>query len=437
MNNISNYKDAVSYITSIPRFVNGNEFDNLKDFYNKKYGDDRMRYGDNTKIFHVAGTNGKGSVCAFLASIGNAMGRSTGVFTSPHLVDMRERIAVNGSMVSEEEFYLAFTKVWDKLADYNNERVEQFLPTYFTWTYLIAVEVFTVTKPDIIIWETGLGGKYDATNVSDCKSVAIITEIGLDHMEYLGDTKEQIALEKAGIMRAGISVVIPDRDTKVTSLLAKAADATGAIILPVPGLHNIKVEVDSKGIDFSYNSRYYKNANFTLGTLAVYQAENATLALTAMECVYGSDELSMDDMQLGIASMKWPGRMEEIKPGVVFDGAHNVDGIEAMLSSVSNDDCRGRRYLLFSAVADKQADIMIDMIDRSKLFDLIAVAHIDNSRGISTRALKDLVKGIGNSRVYEDVRTAYEALLSYKKEVDKVYVCGSLYLVGELKEWMC
>lgn len=434
---IDNYEDAVSYIMSIPRFADKDEYRKMREFYallnNERKLDETLpreaQGGAHTlRQFHVAGTNGKGSVCAYLTSIHMAMGRHVGTFTSPHLVDVRERITVDGRMIGKDEFLAAFRRVAAALG-----KKPEYSPSYFAWFFFVALEAFMTAGVDAIIWETGLGGRLDATNVIDDKDVCIITSIGLDHMEYLGDTPELIAREKAGILRSRIPAVIFDKTEESTEAIKDVAKGLNTPLTLV-GKTSVKMGVyGHKGIDFSYDSRYYNNVMFKIGSLGAYQVWNASLAIAAMEIVYEQNELSLEALRAGLENMKWPGRMEEIEPGVIFDGAHNVDGIEAFIDSVGMDGCLGKRHLLFSAVGDKQADIMLDMIVRSGHFFQIGVAHIDNTRGIDTETLKKMCEGIESASVYGSVREAYEDLKTLREEGDRLYVCGSLYLVGELK----
>lgn len=430
------YEKAVSYIQSIPRFNDDDRFNKAKGFYG--YLKSSGVIGDDTgvRIFHVAGTNGKGSVCAFLASIHRAMGKSVGVFTSPHLVDIRERITLNGEMISKEDFALCHRSVCDSLEGYDAD----YSPVYFDHLFFIAAVYFAMKGTDAVIWETGLGGRLDATNVLPRKSVAVITSIGLDHMELLGDTREKIAYEKAGIIAGRTPVIAVDGDSQVFSVIRKEADLKGAPLKAVPDYKHIKKKMDDKGIDFSYNSIYHNDVILRLegDTMrAVYQTENATLALAAMESVYDDLELTYDVMAKGASSMSWPGRMELIKPGVIFDGAHNADGIDAFIDSVRADGCRGKRLLLFSAVADKQAETELERILEADLFAMIGLAHIDNARAIDNDRLSGLMHMATSDGVeaalYEDVYSAYDALDEMREENDILYVCGSLYLVGELK----
>lgn len=429
LSKIKSYEDAVSFINTIPRFADKRDFEYMQAFY------DYLDLEDNDRrVFHVAGTNGKGSSCAYLAAVNRCMGKKTGLFTSPHLVDIRERITLDGSMISKEDFFEAFSYIMEK---YNSflaiEEYSNYHPTFFAWLFFVAARFFYKKKAEVVIWETGLGGRLDASNVIHKKDICLITEIGLDHMEYLGDSIGQIAKEKAGIIRPNIPTVFVDRDNESSRVIRDKCFEVNSPIKMVKNAEKFIIKHSPQGIDFLFDSSYYNNAIFKIGTYAKYQVENALLALSALELVYDKQEMSLGNMQNGISSMKWPGRMEIIKKGVVFDGAHNVDGIKAMLESVSMDQCGGRRILLFSAVSDKQADIMLGLIYESALFDKVCLAHIDNSRGLSKESLEALALGESNVSIYDNAKDAYDKLSGSLEDDDILYVCGSLYLIAQLK----
>lgn len=438
------FKNAVSYIMSIPRFSGktGPEYTKavLERMYNRADASESLQsgtglYNPDCKIFHVAGTNGKGSVCAYLTSLHMANGMHVSTFTSPHLNDVRERITIDGEPVSEELFGRGFEFVSDTLRETEGEAFfEGYQPTFFEWFYLIGAYVWSCNNVDAIILETGMGGRLDATNCSPRKDVAVITEIGLDHMQILGDTVEAIAYEKAGIIMPGVPVITVNRKAEVYNVIKARADEVQSKCIAVRVPDSESVTIHDKNIDFSYESRYYNNVTLTIKSRALYQVENAILALNAFETVYSADRISEDGIKTGILKMFWPGRMEEIADGVFFDGAHNVDGIIRFLESVAIDACKGRRMLIFSAVSDKQANVMIAMIAESGLFDTVASAALECDRRIETDVLRELLAPIGNARIYSDVSEAYDELIREKNAEDYIYVCGSLYLVAELKE---
>lgn len=453
---VKDYEAAVSYCLEIPRFTKKNSIESTKDFY-EYLG----KPGSRSKIVHVAGTNGKGSVCAFLQSICMQMNKKVGMFTSPHLCDIRERVRIDGEFIEKEAFFSAFEQLTDRLKAFcqEEEGLRDYHPSFFEWLFFIGMLYFERENPDVILLETGLGGRLDATNCIETPALTIITKIGLDHMEYLGETIEQIAGEKAGIIKPGVPVVYLKDKEEADAVIAKRAE-----ILSSPCVFVSKEEVNSiffqdKRIDFSYKSRYYGYVGFSVATTAFYQVENAILAINAAEelfqdshefndsgygdsgCEKNSNEhsaaeLGIETLQKGIAAMHWEGRMEEVMPGVFLDGAHNEDGIDAFLDSVSRDGCKGRRGLLFSAVSDKQYAKMAGMITGSGLFEVIYTAPIDSARGVDAEELELVFAGGSNVRQADSPQEALTEMLDDRGVDDYLYVAGSLYLIGQLKEWL-
>ena len=432
LNDVKDYEAAVSYCLEIPRFTKKNSTESTRAFY-EYLG----KPGSNSKIVHVAGTNGKGSVCAFLQSICMQMNVKVGMFTSPHLCDIRERVRIDGEWVEEEAFLAIFKQLAESLLEFQAENSEQkeYHPSFFEWLFFIGMLYFERELPEVILLETGLGGRLDATNCIEAPTLCVITKIGLDHMEYLGDTIEEIAGEKAGIIKPGIPVVYLKDKKEADGVIAITAGN-----LSSPYVFVSKEDVESiffqdKRIDFSYKSRYYGYVRFSVASTAFYQVENALLAVNAAEELF-KDSLSVEILQKGIAAMRWEGRMEEVLPGVFLDGAHNEDGINAFLASVSRDGCKGKRKVLFSAVSDKQYAKMAGMIMDSELFDMIYTAPIDSARGVDTKELELVFARGQNVRHAESPQKALLEMLDDRGVDDYLYVAGSLYLIGQLKEWL-
>lgn len=448
---VKDYEAAVSYCLEIPRFTKKNSMESTKAFY-QYLG----KPGNRSKIVHVAGTNGKGSICAFLQSICMQMNQKVGMFTSPHLCDIRERVRVDGEWIGKETFLSSFLQLAEELQKFcsENEDQKEYHPSFFEWLFFIGMLCFEKEKPDVILLETGLGGRLDATNCIENPALTIITKIGLDHMEYLGETIESIAGEKAGIMKPGVPVVYLQDKKDADAVIVKKAKT-----LSCPGIFVSKDEVDSiffhdKRIDFSYKSRYYGYVKFSVGTTAFYQVENAIVAVNAAEELFKdslvpkeglcgqrdsglhNQGLSVEVLQKGIAAMQWEGRMEEVLPGVFLDGAHNEDGIDAFLGSVSHDGCQGSRSLLFSAVSDKQYAKMAKMITDSGLFSQIYTAPIDSARGVGTEELEQIFEKTAGVRHVGSPQEALREMLENRGVDDYLYVAGSLYLIGQLKEWL-
>lgn len=420
------YGAAEDYINATPKFTKKNSREDTGRFW--KFLGYPAR---DCKILHIAGTNGKGSVCAYLCSVLRKAGISCGMFTSPHLVTMRERFVIDGEMISEEAFLEAFQVVM--------EGVKSFLPgiyhpTFFELLFFMAMVVFEKRRVEYAVLETGLGGRLDATNVVDEKKVCILTSIGYDHMEYLGETLPLIAKEKAGIMRRGVPVVYPDRQDEVARVIEEYAKETGAKTVPLEKTAIKEIKIKNKTIDFSLHLLYYDYIGFTVSTFALYQVENASLAVRALELLR-DDRITVSVMQAGIREAFWEGRMEEVLPSVYVDGAHNADGIRAFLETVRRHSCAGRRILLYSSVRDKQYREAAALLAQAGLFDTIYLVPLRGERALP---LPQLMDSFGqytgfDKKAYDTLEEAFRELFSYKNDGDAVYIVGSLYLVGEVK----
>lgn len=456
-NDMITFEEAVAYLKDMPRFtVKKNPADNrdLKWFL-KKLGNPEQ----NLRIIHVAGTNGKGSVCAYMSSILQEAGYRTAVFTSPHLVDMRERFTVNGKMISEEAFLQVYRAVGDALQKANSvntgvllpggEAAPEFVLNFYEYLFCMALLCFAEEKPDYCIIETGLGGRLDATNYVDNKLLTVITRISLDHVQYLGDTTAKIAAEKAGILRPGVPVVYLDGDADASAVICCKASELGAPQIPVSKKDYTFLGFRKKYIDFSLRSEYYNYISLTLHTIARYQMENAALAVRAVEVLFRSTDTeenggrlcagagcpTVEEIRRGILGCFWQGRMEEVLSEVYVDGAHNDDGIRAFLDTVEQDGCTGGRRLLFGVAADKDCRHMIQRVITSGLFDHIAFTHMRTERSLSMEEFRDLLAAYpGHYTMYTEADTALREQLGEKRPGERLYIAGSLYLVGEIKE---
>lgn len=424
------FEEARKYIDGIPKFVKKNTMEDTKAFYRKLSCPCK-----NTRVIHVAGTNGKGSVCAYLQSVLTEAGCRTGLFTSPHLVDIRERIRVDGELISEEEFAEVFRQVRDAYQKEDGGRPESgYHPSYFEYLYFMAMLYFEKKKPDFIILETGLGGRLDATNSFETPCISIIAKIGLDHTEYLGDTLEQIAEEKAGIVKKGTPLVYFAKNKIISEVMEKSAKKADSKAFSVKPAEICLKNCDEKGIDFSYHSGYYKYSVFHLSTRALYQQENAALCIRALAVLEeaGVVRIPEEDLRRGLEKTHWEGRMEEILPGVYVDGAHNPDGIEAFLQSVRADGAKDGRMLLYSSLAEKACGEMIRMITDAGLFEEIVVTKIESPRAAMPQELAKLFGETGTI-VTEDAKEAFDYCLRRRRAGEKVYIAGSLYLTGQIK----
>lgn len=459
---INTFEEAVEYIDSTPRFTKKSTMEQTKAFLHRLGDPDRK-----LRIIHVAGTNGKGSVCAYMNSILRAAGFKVALFTSPHLVDIRERFCIDGEMISKERFLQAFRQILDLVfgqedsdqvdskqtgsEPHNSEGYESrqpddgpfYHPTYFEFLFFIGMIFFEEEKPDYCILETGLGGRLDATNSVSRKELAVITRISLDHVEYLGDTVEKIAGEKAGIMQEGAPAVYWDTCPETTAVFEKKAAELGVSAASVSENDISFLNFNRKNIDFSFHSSYYNNISLTLNTIAAYQPENAALAVRATELLgtkapNGGKAITAENIKKGISDCFWAGRMEEVLPGVYVDGAHNEDGIRAFLETVAMDGHEGTRTLLFAVVKDKDYERMAEKIVKSGLFRKIAVAGMNTWRDAGPEVLRPLFGGYSGCcpESYGNVVSALEKLLQSRSVGERIYAAGSLYMVGEIKEFI-
>ena len=437
---IRTYKQAEEYILEVPKFTTKNPLEETRGFYQflqkRDYKEESLG-----KIIHIAGTNGKGSVCSFVNSVCLESGYHVGMFTSPHLITMRERFIVDGKMVSEEDFLEAF--LWlEKAIDTYHEICADYQPTFFERLFFMSLYLFQKAGVDISIMETGLGGRLDTTNVMEKPSVCVITEIGLDHMAYLGDTIEQIAGEKAGIIKQGIPVVYADKRSESSVVIERIAKELGACCHKVSKNAYEINEIQKKSIDFSVYSRYYDYVRLVVETAAVYQVENAAIAMRALEVLKGKEQLTQitqETMQSGIRKMRWPGRMEEILPQVFIDGAHNEDGVEAFLASVKagwQQEGGKRCFLIFSAVNDKKYDKMIEMLAELSCVTDFCITRIPGQRGVRIDELEKQFRIYTNRdiHVFEEISDAFDFCMHQKGEKDVVYIVGSLYLAGLVED---
>lgn len=423
------YEEACEYILDIPKFAGKHTLADTKELLGRLTGS-RIE----SKIIHVAGTNGKGSVCAYLQSILRTAGFHVGMFISPHLETMRERILYDGEMIPQESFVKAFELVREE-----SDRQKEKHPSFFEFLFLMGMCYFKEKEPDYIILETGLGGRLDATNCIAKPKLCVITEIGFDHMQYLGNTLVEIAGEKAGIIKPGTPVVYLDKREETSRVIEQTAAGLETPAIAVKKSQIGRPVMRKKSIDFSFSNGYYRYDNLILRTTAAYQTENASVALVAARSL--KEERIVDEaIRKGLYDAFWPGRMEEILPRVFLDGAHNEDGIEAFLTSVSaanteQEKAAGKRLLLFGVVADKQYDKMIGRIAASQLFSHIAVTVLASDRSASIDKLKVAWAQYktADCSFHESAEEAFHYIQSIQKEADTIYIAGSLYLVGQIK----
>jgi dihydrofolate synthase/folylpolyglutamate synthase len=354
------------------------------------------------KVVHVAGTNGKGSVCAIMDRVARACGRRTGLFTSPHLIDYRERMRVSGEMISEKRCAELLTEVREVC-----ERLETH-PTFFEITLAVAMRWFRERECELIILETGMGGRLDATTAVPA-DVCVITPIGMDHMQWLGDTLAKVAAEKAGIFLEGVPAVSSPQDEDARKVLEKEANERRTPLT--------FIEEPLEG--------------YWIALAGVHQKWNAAVALAALHAL--GIRMGYESVADGLSNVKWPGRFERIESNgieVILDGAHNPHAAKVLRETWISEMSEGTGTLIFGAVETK--DVSGILAELRGLTARIIFCKVGTMRGLPTG---DLVKDMP-----EDEREGAEcydtfssALLAAREYGEVVLVAGSLFLVGEAR----
>lgn len=425
------YEEAAAYIEEIPKFTKKHTLEHTKLFL-KRLGNPAV----DRKIVHVAGTNGKGSVCAYLQAILMAEGKRTGFFTSPHLVSVNERIRMDNVQIDNKTFLEVFRKVLKTVRRMVEDGIEH--PSYFEFLFGMGMTAFAETDVEYIILETGLGGRLDATNAVEKPALSIITSISLDHTAILGDTIRKIAFEKAGIIKPKVPVFFDGSNKEAAEVIRTKGEELGVYCREVTN-HAYEIqEVHRKYIAFSRRSAYDKDVIFQVPMCGCYQAMNAELALEASEYLLAGEEIHMDRWKQVLAQLHWEGRMERIGAHITVDGAHNPGAMQAFVESVKalDESERGEMILLFSAVSDKKYDEMIEYLCGNLDVKAYIVTQIEDERGVPVEELADIFRRYTDRPVYckERLEDAVGTALDKRGESGEIYCLGSLYLVGMIKK---
>ena len=423
------YQEATEFILSIPKFTSKNKPEHTRLFL-QYLGHPERHF----KVIHVAGTNGKGSVCAYLDAMLRAQKKRVGLFTSPHLVKINERIVVDGEMLSDAQFLSVFEKVQAAVGRMQEENLPH--PTFFEFLFGMAVTAFAEAKVEYAVLETGLGGRLDATNTVEQPVCSVITSIGYDHTELLGDTLEEIAAEKAGIIKKGTPVIYMEGAEESNRVIEETAKNLGNRCKKI-GKNAFKIlGIQNKSIAFSCASAYYEDVTWRLNNTGVYQPENACLALEVMRLLFGEAK-QLRAWQEALSQVIWKGRMEEVQPDVFIDGAHNISAVERFAESVKKNSTGQGTILLFSAVQDKDYEQMIAYLCRQVDAETYLVTQIQDKRAEARGILTETFRRFTDRPVLEmeTIADAWEYIMK-NQNGRRVYCLGSLYLVGMIKELM-
>ena len=377
------------------------------------------------KFVHVAGTNGKGSTCAMLASIFQAAGYKTGLYTSPYIVQFGERIQVNGQMIPDE----AICELTEQIKPFADSIFEQ--PTEFEMVTALGFEYFAQQHCDIVICEVGMGGEFDATNVILPPEAAVLCNIGLDHTEFLGDTLEKIAATKAGIIKSGCDAVIYREQPSVEAVFEARCNAVGAT------LH--KADFDSiRLLSHNLEGQVFDCDGYEaleLPLLGDHQLHNAAVVLTAVDALRSRGwNLPEDAVRKGLKEVEWPGRFELLRkePLFIIDGGHNPQCIEALVKNI-DDYLAGRELTVLTGVlGDKDFHCMYtNVAPFAKEFITVTP---DNPRALSAHDLAGYLGSFGKPVTACDTVADGVTLAVEHAGKDGVVLCyGSLYMLGDIK----
>jgi dihydrofolate synthase/folylpolyglutamate synthase len=426
------YQQTLDYlVTKLPLFSKVGAVAYKKDITNTVLLCDAAGNPQNKiKTIHIAGTNGKGSTSHMLAAIFQQCGYKTGLYTSPHLKDFRERIKIDGHWI-EDKFIISFVEKMKEVS-------EKISPSFFELTVVMALQYFAEQKVDIAIIETGLGGRLDSTNVITPR-LSIITNIGYDHMNILGDTLEKIAFEKAGIIKPNVPVVIGETLPATKNIFLEKANQCNAKIVfaeeeylisdSVLKINELQIEV--------INSVSNKKEKYTLDLNGIYQQKNLVTVLSAIgELNKLGYNLGKENILTALASVKkltgLHGRWDVIQqePMIALDVAHNEDGIKQLLHQISL--CRYKDlHIIFGIVKDKDADKILLLLPKDAMYYF---TRSQIPRALPEDELADKAKRFDlHGEKFSEVNEALKAAMAKAYKEDLIVVCGSVFLVGEVE----
>ncbi|OLS02447.1 bifunctional folylpolyglutamate synthase/dihydrofolate synthase [Tissierella creatinophila] len=422
-----NYNEALSYINDKDKFGSRLGLDSIGRLL-ENLGNPQ----DDLKFIHIAGTNGKGSTSAFLSSCIQEAGYSVGLFTSPFLERFNERIKLNGKDIPDEAIGMLTKKI--ELAA--NKMVEEGMdhPTTFEIVTALAFLYYKQERPDYVVLEVGLGGRFDSTNIIKDALASVITTIDFDHINELGDTLAKIAYQKAGIIkRDGLVISYPQEEEVVEVLKDVTKDMNAELIFSTLDIEIIE-ETDN-GSEFNYEYGSNKFEGLKTSMIGEYQVYNASLAITTILALRerGLIDIENSEIYKGILNTRWNGRIEVLKRDPIFliDGAHNLQGMENLSEALELFDYR-KLILGISILKDKDIDNMLKTI--VPLADTVIATEANIPRKLPATELKEKIKGYAREVIIEkDIKNAVLKAIEIADKDDMIVFGGSLYLIGEVR----
>ncbi len=414
------YKEAIDYIHSINWTFCKPGLERIGELCEKLGHPEKS-----LKFIHVAGTNGKGSFCSMTSSVLSAAGYKVGLFTSPYIKEFNERMQVDGRNISDSEL-VELTEYIKPIADKMEDK-----PTEFELITAMAFEFFKRQKCDVVVLEAGLGGRLDSTNVITTPILSVITGIALEHTAILGDTVEKIAAEKAGIIKDGVPVIFGGEDKAAEKVIKRAAKAKGSRFFKTDysKLRHLKATLDGATFDFG------KRKGLHINLLGLYQPKNAASVLSAID-ILKKEGLNIPEIAVrkGLKSAVWHARFEKVSsaPLVIFDGAHNPQGIEQAVRSIKHYFGANKVCLLTGVLKDKNYEEIAKML--STVSDRAFTLTPDSPRALSAEEYANVLSTAGiNATACESIEAAYKTAKREAETMGLPLVClGSLYVYASL-----
>jgi len=427
-----NYDEAMEYLKNLTKFGINLGLDRIKELV-RRVGNPHLKL----KVIHIGGTNGKGSVANMIASTLEAAKYKVGIFTSPHLHRYTERYRINGKQISEERVAEILNMLKPHLDDMVKEGFE--CPTEFEVSTVMAFCYFYEENVDFAVIEVGMGGAIDSTNVVH-PLVCVITNVNMDHMEYLGNTISEIARTKAGIIKNGVPVVTAEQKPEAFNIIKSVCINNGAE-LTVVGKDVIYCDTNENidvfsGQRFNVKTSGNEYRDLYLPLLGEHQKINAATAVAALEALknYGV-VISNNEIKKGLSTVRWPGRFEVIgkNPTVVLDGAHNMAGAEKLCLALEKYFSYKNIVLVLGMLADKEREKIVKrLVPAAKA---VVVTKPNSFRSQNWRRVADLsAKYLSDIFVYENVSDAVDKAIEIANKEDVVCITGSLYMLADARE---
>lgn len=419
-----NYAEALNYVHSLLQFGIHPGMERINALLEKL---DNPQ--DKLEFIHVAGTNGKGSTCTMLSEICIAAGYKTGLFTSPYVLDFRERLQINGEMIAEEDFAELMNRIRPIVTELSEQNLQ---PTEFEVITAAAFLYFAEQKCDIVVLEVGLGGLLDSTNVIKTPLVSVLASISKDHMNILGNTLGEIAEQKCGIIKEnGVTVSYPLQQDEAMEIIRQNTESKNNKLL-IPDFNEIKIkEQNLSGTKFEYNG-----LSLEIHLIGGHQTANCITAVTAAFAAKERGLNNIDEKSIteGVRNARIPARMEVFpnNPLIILDGAHNVDGIEVLADGLKKYSNGKKIHVMMGMMADKEYLLALQKL--APLCDEIVTTTPNNPRALSAEDLKNYAISYNIPvTAADEPEEAFKFALEHTPEEDILLVCGSLYLASDVR----